>query len=111
MKSHFHFYADPSHGWLMVTDDDLRAVGLTVTDFGRYSYTACGRYYLEEDCDATLFILAYKATTGRKPEIVEHFDAGESLIRTFTRLPANGRPFADWCDRVKHLQSIVEAAA
>lgn len=109
MKNAFHFYADAGHGWLMVTESDMADVGLTVEDFSRYSYVNGPRYYLEEDADASLFIEAYRATNGAMPEILEHVETcGDSLIRTYSRLPDTGRSFEE---RMSKLASYRARAA
>ena len=49
------FYADPAHGWLEV--DLLDCIDLDIADkISRYSYTKGTVVYLEEDCDAGLFL-------------------------------------------------------
>ncbi len=65
----FTLSSDPSHGWLLVTRDDMRAVGLTEADISPYSYQSGGWIALEEDCDAGTFIEAYHAKFGVCPEI------------------------------------------
>jgi hypothetical protein len=53
------FYADPGHGWLEV--DLLDYIDLDIADkISRYSYAKGEKAYLEEDCDAGLFIEAAK---------------------------------------------------
>jgi hypothetical protein len=91
MRDAFHFYADPGHGWLRVTEDDLADVGLTADSFSRYSYVNGPRFYLEEDCDAGVFLDAYTAKRGAAPVIFEHHSNGDSLIPTYTRLPGANR--------------------
>ena len=49
------FYADPGHGWLEVDRADLDTLGIS-DKVSRYSYSKGGKVYLEEDCDAGLFI-------------------------------------------------------
>ena len=49
------FYADPGHGWLEVDRSDLDALGI-IDKVSRYSYAKGEKAYLEEDCDAGLFI-------------------------------------------------------
>ena len=49
------FYADPGHGWLEVDRSDLDALGI-IDKVSRYSYSKGEKAYLEEDCDAGLFI-------------------------------------------------------
>ena len=49
------FYADPGHGGLEV--DLLDCIDLDIADkISRYSYAKGEKAYLEEDCDAGLFI-------------------------------------------------------
>ena len=66
----FTLTCDPGHGWLLVTQSDLAAVGLDECDFTPYSYRSGGWRALEEDCDAGTFIAAYKAKYGAEPEII-----------------------------------------
>lgn len=111
MRDHFHFYADAGHGWLAVTTDDLADLGLRASDFSACSYKKRDLLYLEEDCDAGLFILAYQAKTGRRPAIEEHVTDGESLIRTFPRLPDSGRTMDDWRAMFRKYEAMIAAAA
>lgn len=111
MRNCFYFFADAGHGWLRVTDDDIAAVGLHRGQFSRYSYSDGPRLYLEEDMDASLFLSAYEATTGRAPEIVEHVDHGESLIRTFPRLIGDAYTFEDACRLISQYRAQITAAA
>jgi hypothetical protein len=60
----FTLIADPGHGWLKVTVNDIYKVGLKPTDFSRYSYRSGRNCYLEEDCDAPKFVDAWTATFG-----------------------------------------------
>jgi hypothetical protein len=65
----FTFYNDPGHGWIMVTDDDLKAVDLKPSMFsagGQYVQRQSGqRIFLEEDCDAPQFLRAWEAKFGK----------------------------------------------
>lgn len=54
------FHTDPGHGWLEVTRADLVELGILGL-VSAYSYTDGPRVYLEEDCDATLYLEAAKA--------------------------------------------------
>jgi len=65
----YTFHTDPGHGWLEVPAADVRAVGCRVS---RYSFRSRdGRtVYLEEDCDAPVFVAAWTAAHG-KPEYHE----------------------------------------
>ena len=58
------FHTDPGHGWLAVPYKDL--VELNIQDkISDYSYSKGATAYLEEDCDAAVFINAYKAKFGK----------------------------------------------
>ena len=60
----FTFHSDPGHGWLEVSIPDLRRVGLAPSDFSAYSYQHLDKVYLEEDCDAAVFIRTYEQVVG-----------------------------------------------
>ncbi len=67
MNLRLTFHQDPGHGWVEVSASDLERVGLTANDFSPYSYRRHGRFFLEEDCDAGVFIrkaesLGYEVT-------------------------------------------------
>jgi hypothetical protein len=112
MKTHFHFYADPGHGWLAVTQDDIKDVGLSVADFSRYSYHNGETLYLEEDCDASLFLAAYQVKYCRQPEIIEHVEAhGDSIVRSYGRLPDTARGFDGFAAKMKHFRAIIDNRA
>ena len=74
------FHADPSHGWLEVDFADLDALHITPS---RYSYHSGTRAFLEEDCDAGLYLDAAKKQ-GWVVNITEKFTNGESFV---CRLP------------------------
>jgi hypothetical protein len=54
------FHTDPGHGWLEVSRAELRDLGL-LDKVSSCSYQAAQRVYLEEDCDASLYIEALKS--------------------------------------------------
>ena len=78
------FHCDPSHGWLEVPREDIDALGLA-DQISAYSYAMAathkraGMVYLEEDCDASLFLDAAKAA-GWAIQIVEKYTAEDSPI-------------------------------
>jgi hypothetical protein len=83
MNIHIHrFFADSGHGWLEVPMDELRTMGL-IDSISRYSYRS-GNTYLEEDCDAGLFITA-KENLGMKVQLEEKHVDGDSFVRTLPR--------------------------
>ena len=54
-----NWYADPGHAWLRVEASELITLGIA-DKVSRYSYMGrnCQYAYLEEDCDAGLYIRA-----------------------------------------------------
>ena len=55
----YSFYFDASHGWLRVKRREILELGLVDT-ISRYSYMDKRYAYLEEDCDASLFLSKLK---------------------------------------------------
>lgn len=55
----FRFISDPGHGWLEAPISLVETLGLT-TKVSSYSYRKGAMAYLEEDCDAYLFMDACK---------------------------------------------------
>lgn len=86
----YTFHADPGHAWLEVTLTDVLAVGLQPKQFSPYSYKDIGRsvtkLYLEEDCDAGLFIGAWEAKNpGQAFPMKDKHSDSDSFVR---RLPS-----------------------
>ena len=73
------FHCDPGHGWLETSLPDIIELGLK-NKISRYSYiTTDGtiaetRVFLEEDCDAPLFLGAAKAAGWEISMVDEHTD-------------------------------------
>jgi len=86
------FHCDAGHGWLEVPREDVDALGLA-DQISAYSYAMAsthqraGMVYLEEDCDASLFLDAAKAA-GWTIQIVEKYTAGDSPIRKYPAFSA-----------------------
>lgn len=61
----FTFHTDPGHGWLEVSKQDLNEFYLT-DKISSFSYISDDKntIYLEEDCDASLFISEYRKKYG-----------------------------------------------
>jgi len=78
----FIFHSDPGHGWLAVKISDLTAVGIDIRDISEYSYMKGKTVYLEEDCDASLFIEKYINRYEKKPEYRESY-RDRSPIRSY----------------------------
>jgi len=55
-----HIMSDPGHSWASVTIGDLARVGLSPSDFSRYSYRRGEVCALEEDCDLPIYLQALK---------------------------------------------------
>jgi len=49
----YNFHSDPGHGWLEVPLDEVKHIASKITG---YSYIRGDNVYLEEDCDAGLFL-------------------------------------------------------
>lgn len=60
MKRKLTFLSDGGHGWLSVTLKDVAALGVAA-DISTYSHMNERRAFLEEDCDAGIFMDAAKA--------------------------------------------------
>jgi len=79
----FHFFADAGHGWMRVKLSDLRNSGV-YEKISSYSYKKGDYAYLEEDCDAPLFLDGYKKLMGEY-QIKEHTPTKNSSIRNMPR--------------------------
>ena len=55
MSYRFTFHSDPSHGWLEIHKECLQKAGVA-DKVSMYSYMDGDLAYLEEDCDAPLFL-------------------------------------------------------
>jgi hypothetical protein len=53
----YNYYSDPGHGWLEVSREELAMLHIDDV-ISSYSYQTGDRVFLEEDCDAELFINA-----------------------------------------------------
>lgn len=81
----FTFHTDPGHGWLEVTTRQLRQVDLTPDDFSAFSYQQGDVVYLEEDCDASVFLRTWEAHVG-PVSVVEKFSNTDHWIRRLPRI-------------------------
>jgi hypothetical protein len=73
------FHADPGHAWLAVKRKELIKLGVLgkISDF---SYQNGATVYLEEDCDAGIFINAKKAL-GENIDVRESFKENTPIRR------------------------------
>jgi len=53
----YNFHSDPGHGWLEVSREELAMLHIDDA-ISAYSYQRGDKVYLEEDCDAGLFVNA-----------------------------------------------------
>ena len=51
------WHSDPGHAWLQVEIEDLKKLNID-KDISNYSYINGPRAYLEEDCDALIYVKA-----------------------------------------------------
>ncbi len=83
-KLTFNFHSDAGHGWLAVKLALVRELGLA-SEISPYSYMQGQTAYLEEDCDATKFINAFKTRFGIEPQIKDLDPKDRSPIRSMKR--------------------------
>ena len=62
----YKLHTDPGHGWLAVRRSELRELNIA-DKISAYSYEKGQMVYLEEDCDLSIFIGAYRAKHGADP--------------------------------------------
>lgn len=75
------YFQDPGHGWLCVPLTIVQSWGIRPS---RFSYLDSANVYLEEDCDAALFLDTARSK-GVEVEIVERHQDGKSWIRSLER--------------------------
>ena len=66
----YAFISDLGHAWLEVPMSMLQYLGIK-NKISNYSYLKNGVAYLEEDCDAPIFLDAYRNRYGFRPRFVE----------------------------------------
>jgi len=71
--SKFSYYRDAGHGWIAVKKNILEKIGIA-DKITNYSYKRGKMAYLEEDCDMSTFIKAFRQHFGWEPNIsvVDH---------------------------------------
>ena len=85
MDKTLNWFTDAGHGWLKVARGDLLAMGI-LDEISSYSYQRGWHVYLEEDCDAGLYIkkLIEKDQTTTLKSVV-HNTSKQSKIRGYER--------------------------
>jgi hypothetical protein len=76
-------HADPGHAWYEAPRTEIDRLNLANKVSG-YSYEHAGIVYLEEDCDAPLYLLALQAEGTKFRPCVQHVDH-DSAIRCLPR--------------------------
>ena len=91
----YKFYADPGHGWLKVEKLDLAGLGIA-DQISEYSYVKGIYAYLEEDCDAPLFIntLGVKDFDSRVIYCRSNRDSRIRSYQPYVPLPTSGNCFS-----------------
>lgn len=77
------YVQDPGHGWIAADIQRLQSLGLT-DKVSSYSYRDGDVVWLEEDCDAPLFVGAL-TRAGIPYTIVETHTRGDAFIRRLPR--------------------------
>lgn len=80
------FYEDPGHGWLKVSLAELKSLGIE-NRISAYSYRQGDWAYLEEDCDAGIYIEVMKKF-GKEVLLNEHHTNQQSRIRSYNSYSA-----------------------
>ena len=82
IEKDYYFHADAGHGWLAVPRKTLQQLNL-IGLISRYSYQRGKTVYLEEDCDAPIFIKKMENKYGRciSIKLAKHCDY--SPIRSY----------------------------
>lgn len=83
----YTFFADPGHSWLRVPLKEVKRLGIEdqITSFSYWRREGGQTFlYLEEDCDATLF-LRELLDRGESVRVREDYSEDHSRIRHFNR--------------------------
>lgn len=79
----YNVYADPSHAWVKVKMTELDKLGVS-RYISEFSYARGDYAYLEEDCDAGIFVNALE-DKGIEPKFKFHHTDRQSKIRGYSR--------------------------
>ena len=82
MQKKFDFICDPGHGWIKVPFVLLETLGI-VDQISNCSYQRKDFVYLEEDCDASVFVSAYEKHYGFCPTFRRKHSNKQSKIRSY----------------------------
>lgn len=93
-KRTYHFYSDSGHGWLKVPLKDIIKLGIQDKISG-CSYERGTFVYLEEDCDAQIFLEALGKDWKDKVIIKESWTNKRSRIRAYASYSAPKSSYID----------------
>lgn len=84
---HLGFISDPAHGWLLVSEEQMKEAGFQAATFSPYSFHSAEFqcYALEEDCDATLFLRALDKQ-GIEYRVHEESTDNDAFVRSWDRI-------------------------
>ena len=82
------FESDMGHGYLHVPIAILKYLNLKMSDFSSYSFTDFSKVYLEEDCDASKFVNAWRKFCNMDINslVREVHTNGDARCRSYTRI-------------------------
>ena len=89
----FYVHTDSQHGWLAVKRQYLRSLGL-IKKVTPYSYERGETVYLEEDCDASMFLNELKLR-GIEYQFKEGKWVNYSPIRSYERFAVRANEVRD----------------
>jgi len=81
----YYFHADPGHAWLAVKRSELIRLGVLLKISG-FSYQKGKTVYLEEDCDASVFMNAKRAL-GEEVTFKETYQENTPIRNYLTFMP------------------------
>ena len=84
MKSTYTLFHDPGHAWMKVPLSEVHLLGLKYEISG-YSYIRKGFVYLEEDCDMSVFLTAWRNhnMVNHDPVLKSQYSEKSSRIRNY----------------------------
>jgi hypothetical protein len=106
-QTHYRYLQDPGHGWIEVPRAELDALGIA-DQITHYSYERAPFAYLEEDCDAGLWLKA-RDEAGHPvsaEDLRETHTNNDSFIRA---LPSYRRPADLRTITAARLRALLEA--
>jgi hypothetical protein len=85
IQNTFKYYQDPGHGWIAVKVELLEQLGIDgqISEFS-YINEKGTTAYLEEDCDASLFVEKYIEVFGIKPQWKDIFSERRHWVRGYS---------------------------